>query len=372
MRQSRVQRRSRAQKAGIAALVATALLTVAACGSGSGGAAEEFPSRITFVVPFEAGGGTDTWARILAPKLEKVLPGSPSIRVENLPSGKGIPANNEFYNRAKDDGSRILVGTSSSYNPYLLHQKGVEYDFAKLRPVVAMGTGSVIYASKASGIKSIQDMIGRSTPAKYGAINQTGADLGALVAFEMLGIHVDATFGFEGRGPISLAFQRGELDVDRQTTSAYISTVQPLVDKGEVVPLATYGVIDEKGEIVRDPNFPDLPTVAEVYEQIKGSAPSGPAWDAYKVFAVAGYTYQKTLWATPGTPDSILDAYTDAVKQLQNDEEFMKKLHEEAGDYPLVAGDTNRDVIQRSFTVTDEAGKFVSNLLAEKYDTQLD
>jgi tripartite-type tricarboxylate transporter receptor subunit TctC len=330
-----------------------------------------FPSRITFVVPFEAGGGTDIWARILGPALEKALPGNPSIRTENLPAGEGIPANNDFYRNAPDDGSRILVGTSSSYNPYLLGQKGVEYDFSKMIPLVANGTGSVIYASKASGIKTVKDLVERSTPVKYGAINQTGADLGALVAFDMLDVDIDATFGFEGRGPIGLAFQRGELDIDRQTTSAYNSTIKPLADKGEVFPLATYGIIDQSGEVVRDPNFPDLPTMAEAYEEINGRAASGPVWDAYKVFAVAGYTFQKTLWATPDTPAAIVDAYGDAVAELQKDESFMEKLRESAGEYPLLPGNSNRDVIQQSFTVSDQSHDFVASLLADKYDTHL-
>ena len=36
-----------------------------------------------------------------------------------------------------------------------------------------------------------------------------------------VGIDVDAIFGFEGRGPVGLALQRGEIDIDYQTTSAY-------------------------------------------------------------------------------------------------------------------------------------------------------
>lgn len=373
MRQLRLRHRPGARNAGFAAVAVTALLGAAACTSpgGNDGSDGEFPSRITFVVPFEAGGGTDTWARILAPALKETLPGTPSIRVENMPSGEGIPANNDFYTTAPDDGSEILVGTGSSYNPYLLDEEGVEYDFSKLRPLVANGTGSVLYASKASGITSVKDLVDHPEAVRYGAINQTGSDLPALITFEMLGIDVDATFGFEGRGPIGLAFQRGELDIDRQTSSAYLAEVEPQVEDGDVVPLATYGVLNDKGEVVRDPNFPDLPTIVEVYKDIYGKAPSGPAWEAYKVFAIGGYTYEKTLWATPDTPDSIVDAYTDAVQELQQDDDFMNTLTDAAGDYPLVPGDPNRADIQKSFKVTDDALDFVTTLLADKYDTEL-
>ncbi|NBV88816.1 MAG: hypothetical protein EBR88_04790, partial [Betaproteobacteria bacterium] len=70
-------------------------------------ASAAYPDRpITMVVPFAAGGPTDTVARALAVSMEKSL-GQPVV-VENKPSAGGIVAPGEIA-RATPDGYRILI-----------------------------------------------------------------------------------------------------------------------------------------------------------------------------------------------------------------------------------------------------------------------
>ena len=66
-----------------------------------------------------------------------------------------------------------------------------------------------------------------------------------------------------------------------------MSKVQPLVDLGAAVPIMTWGALNELGNIVRDPNFPDIPTFKEVYTHIKGHEPSGSDWSTWKAFFIA-------------------------------------------------------------------------------------
>jgi len=57
---------------------------------------------------------------------------------------------------------------------------------------------------------------------------------------------------------------------------------QPLVDEGTAVPLFSFGYRDESGEIVRDPNFPDLPSWVEAYQIVRGEEPSGPQFEIWQ------------------------------------------------------------------------------------------
>ncbi len=104
----------------------------------------------------------------------------------------------------------------------------------------------------------------------YGTQGATTLDLVPLLAFKMLGLQVDPVFGVEGRGDGRLMFERGEANIDYQTSSAYIANVQPLVDDGLAVPVFTWGALDDNGDIVRDPTFPDMPTFKEVCEATEG------------------------------------------------------------------------------------------------------
>lgn len=370
-------RRRALARAGIGLVAATALaLTASGCTAKAredGSASAKFPKNVTVVVPFAAGGGTDIWARLIATSLHPLLPGKPNLQVQNLPGGEGIPANNRFANQDPADGTRILAGTGSSYIPALLREKGVKYDFRNMTPLISNGTGSVIYVTKKSGIKTADDLFTHHTELRYGGISATGSDLGALITFDLLKLSVKATFGFEGRGPVALALQRGELNIDHQTTSVYNESVKPLVDKGDAVPLMTYGVLDPKtGKIVRDPNFPNLPTVPEVYQKHFGKAPSGPAYDAYRIFGVALYAFEKTLWAKPGTPKSITQPYVNAVSGLNKDQKFQQSRTKALGNYPLVKGSEVTDVTKQVFNIKPGVRGYVTGLLKSKYHTSIE
>jgi tripartite-type tricarboxylate transporter receptor subunit TctC len=338
--------------------------------SNTAGANAEIPSQVDMIIPYEEGGGTDTWARFLAPYLEKHVEGSPTFLPENKPGGESITGSNEFVRSGGTDGSEVLVTSGTTYFQALLGHPEVEFDFSKMRPMILNGTGGVIYTSPETGIRSAKDLLAYDKPLTYGGISATGLDLTMLQAFDVLNKPLDTTFGFEGRETALLAYQRGEVNIDYQTTAAYLSQVEPLVKQGKAVPLMSFGML-KNGEIVRDPNVPNLPTVAEFYEQMYGKAPSGEAFESYEAFLVPGYVYQKGLWANAGTPDSIVQAYWDAVPELAKDPVFQRKSQEVLGGYPLYSGENAEQQIQEAFEVPAEAREYALEMLKREYGETL-
>lgn len=332
----------------------------------SAGAGAEMPSQVEMVIPYEEGGGTDTWARFLAPYLEQHMASSPTFLPENKPGGESITGSNEFVRSGGTDGEEVLVTSGTTYFQEMLGRPEVEFDFSKMRPLILNGTGGVIYASPSTGLKSAADLADYDGELTYGGISASGLDLTMLQAFDVLGMKLDATFGFEGRETALLAFQRGEVNIDYQTTATYLSQVEPLVEKGKAVPLMSFGMM-KNGEIVRDPNVPELPTVGEVYEQINGEPPSGPAYESYSAFLVPGYVYQKGLWANEGTPDSLAQEYYDVVDELKQDPKFMKESKEALGGYPLYSGEGIEDEVQEAFEIPPQARQYALDMLEQKY-----
>jgi len=361
----------------VAALTTALALGGAACsnpqgvGGGDEESAESLPSRVEMLIPYSEGGGTDTWARFLAPYLEKHVEGSPTYTPMNVEGGESITGSNQFVREGGTDGSQVLVTSGTTYFQALLGRPEVEFDFSKMRPLILNGTGGVIYASAESGIKSVEDLLDPPKPLKYGGISATGLDLTMLQAFDVLGVDMDATFGFEGRGPAFLALQRGEVNIDYQTTSAYLTQVEPLVEEGKVVPLMSFGFL-ENGEVVRDPNVPDLPTVEEVYEQLNGEEPSGEAYEAYRAFLVPGYVYQKGLWANEGTPDALVQAYWDAVEPITSDPKFQESSEEVLGGYPMYSGEEAQEDLIEAFEIEPEVRQYTLEMLETKYDTTVE
>lgn len=360
------------------ALVLTGALLLAGCGNvelsgdGDGGGTDgEVPDAITLVIPFSEGGGTDTWGRFFAPYLEQHLEGDHTVRPENRPGGESITGTNKFVADNPADGSQLLVSSATTTFQWMLGREEVRYDFSKLEPVMINGTGGVIYAAKASGITSVEDLAQPPQPLSYGGISASGLDLLTLLAFEILELDVSVTMGFEGRGPARLALERGETNLDYQTTSAYQTQVLPMVQDGTAVPLMSFGSVDADGTVVRDEALPDLPTVPEVYEQLHGSAPSGPAVEAYRAFLAAGFTYQKGMWVVPETPEAVRAAYADAFAAIAKDEDFQAKSADVLGGYPMHTGGELGGGLRDAFEVTDDVRDYVTRLLATKYDTTL-
>lgn len=322
---------------------------------------------IEIVVPFGPGGGTDVWARFIAPYLQKHISGNPRVIVKNIPGGESITGANSFADSARPDGMTLLATSATTAFHYLLGRPQVRYDFTKLKPVIVTATGGVVYATPRAGIRTPQDLLKPATPLVYGGISATGLDLVALLSFELLKLDVRAVLGFEGRGPARLAFERGETTIDYQTTTAYQTQVAPLISQGKVTPLMTFGLLTGPGVIERDPTVPDLPTVPEVYQQIYRRAPDGEVWKAYLAFMAAGFAYQKALWAPEGTPGEALDAFYQGARQLIDSQEFKEKSREIMEGYPTYPGNVVEKAVREALTLPDDVRKFARNLVTTKY-----
>ncbi|MDP4032457.1 MAG: tripartite tricarboxylate transporter substrate-binding protein [Pseudorhodobacter sp.] len=327
---------------------------------------------IEFIIPFSAGGGSDTWARFNAPLLGKYLPGNPTIVVVNEPGGGSTKGTNLFAARAKPDGLTILGTSGSTQFPYLLGDPRVRYEYADWKIVMAAPTGGVVYASPALGLKSAADIaMLKGQKLVYASQGATSLDLVPLLGFKMMGLDVQHVFGFKGRGDGRLAFERGETNIDYQTSSAYLKNVQPLVDAGTAVPLFSWGVLDDDGNLMRDPTFPDIPDFGEAYKTMTGNAPSGPEYDAYFAFFTAGFPAQKMVFLPKGTPDDIVAAYQAAFDAMQTDPDYLANKEAVLGTYGQVTGKAADALYRKGTVISPKLRKQVVDMLTADYGVKL-
>lgn len=327
---------------------------------------------LEFLIPIAEGGGTDTWARFVGTELVKVVPGHPGFAPRNEAGGEGITGTNHFALSARPDGTEVLVSAATTVVPYLLKRHVVKYDYTTMQPILANGTGAVVYARLAAGVRGLRDLVDRSKPLRFGGITATGLDLTTLLAFDLLDMDVEAIFGFEGRGPVNLALQRGEIDIDYSTTSTYPSAVAGLVKDKTAVPLFSLGQVDERGNLVRDPNFEDLPTVVEAYTQIHGGRPDPQKLAAYRAVLGVTYTYQKDLWVSGETPAAAIELLRRSAEKLGADPNFVKSAKKVLGGYPLDAAGDLRARMQKAYTVDDALRERIVTFLKSTYNVTID
>ncbi len=160
-----------------------ATLALASAGPAS---ADEFPSHpLRVIVPYAAGGPSDTGARFAAEALGRVL--NQSVIVENRGGGGGLNAT-ESYLGIAPDGYTILVG---SIGPFTIipAAKHVTYDVEK--DFIPLGTvwrsAQLLAARKTLGVATAADFVARAK-AEPGKLTIGSAGVGAVthLAIELI------------------------------------------------------------------------------------------------------------------------------------------------------------------------------------------
>jgi tripartite-type tricarboxylate transporter receptor subunit TctC len=323
---------------------------------------------IEWTIPFSEGGGSDVWARFLAPFLSRHLPGQPNVIIRNVPGGGSITGTNEFVARAPNDGTAIIGTSGSTQFPYLLGDPRVRYDYSVLPPVLVSPTGGVVYLPAEFGIEDasqLGELQGRELV--YASQGATSLDLVPMLAFLVMGLDVRHVFGMTGRGDGRLAFERGEATIDYQTSSAYLTNVVPLVEEGIAVPMFSWGVLDAEGNVQRDPTFPDLPHFVEAYEMMHGERPSGVEFDAYMSFFVAGFAAQKPVMLPEGTDDEIVQTYRQAFADAIADPELQENKDDVLGEYEQAVLDDVEPLYQVATTIDEDARAWVREFLQSEH-----
>ena len=323
---------------------------------------------IEWVIPFSETGGSAKWANFFAPLLSQELPGKPTVVVKFMPGAGSTKGANWFQEQKYTDGTLLFGSSGSTQFPYLLNDPRVRYDYNDWIPVMATGTGGVAYLNPEDGKKFDGSANGlKDVDLIFGSQGATGLDLVPLLAWQLLGMKVEPVFGIKGRGDGRLMFERGEATIDYQTSSGYLSGAADLVAAGTAVPMMSWGALDEDGNIVRDPTFPDMPSFKEVCAATDGCETEGVAWDAWKAFFISGYPSQKIAFLPKGTPQEVIDTYVAAFEAVRSRPDFAQISSNEVGEYPMFVGEGAVKATKEATTVTPEAKAYVIDWLQSAY-----
>ncbi|NYE26200.1 tripartite tricarboxylate transporter substrate binding protein [Pigmentiphaga litoralis] len=217
--------------------------------------AQTYPTRpITLVVPFAAGGGTDSIARDVAKTLGDKL--GQTVVVDNRGGGGGSIGATMVAN-AKPDGYTLLFATST-FVTNAASEINATYDVEKsYAPVAMIGRGPLfVVTSKELGVKNITQLRALGQ-ARADGINFCSAGNGSInhLAGELFhqrsGLNMTHV-PYKGSGPATVDLLAGRV----QLFFATVPTILTHVQSNRVDLLAVTGA-------KRSPLFPDVPTMAE-------------------------------------------------------------------------------------------------------------
>jgi len=231
------------------------ILAAAAIATASMTQAQTYPVKpIKLVVPFPAGGATDTTARLVAQRLQLGL--GQSVIIENQGGAGGTIAAKQVA-VAAPDGYTLMMGSLSTFgtNPVLYK---LDYDPMKAFTPVASAVVDklVMVAGPALPVKTVQELVAYAK-ANPGKVNFSSGGIGVLphligewfksaAAIDI--VHVP----YRGGGPSINDLVAGQVQMTFEGTSVLL----PLIQSGKLRALATTSS-------KRIAELPDLPTMAE-------------------------------------------------------------------------------------------------------------
>lgn len=268
--------------------------------------AQNFPEAgkpITLVVPSTAGGGTDTATRLIAPLLEKDL-GVP-IEVVNKP-GASMQIGLGYVAQSKPDGhTLIMLVLPTAASGYLDAERQSPVGRDSFLPIgLYYGAPFAVVVTSESPYKTLADVVeaAKANPGKIKAGTSGFMATGhfAALAFENGTGTKLATVNFQGGGPQLTALLGGHTDVS-------MNSIGELVTQYKAGTLRILGVMSEE----RDPNLPDVPTVAEA------GFPDVEPIGSYIGMA-----------APAGTPQAVIDRMSGALKKAMEDPTVKERMTE--------------------------------------------
>jgi tripartite-type tricarboxylate transporter receptor subunit TctC len=195
--------------------IAIAVLAVASLAAGAAAAqsVEAFYKKGGFrmVVASGAGGGYDTYTRVLARHYGRHLPGQPNIVVQNMPGASGMLATNWAYNSAPRDGSRILATYSAILSAHLLGNDKAKFDVRKFGAVGSIAKSQLLCVTwHTSPYKDIRQAVGKLMTVSATGRTGNSATL-PLILNQLMDTRFKVIMGYSTSGS-RLALERGEVD----------------------------------------------------------------------------------------------------------------------------------------------------------------
>lgn len=267
-------------------------------------APDDYPNRpIKMVLPYAPGGGTDNFARLIAPRMGEYL--GQSVVVENRPGGKGAIAALAVAKSAPADGYSILFGDRGMYVLNSIQDEKLPYDpEVDLVPVTMLAVYDFVLVvnPKVLPVKTVGDIIEAAKKAPKG-INFAAPGMSThTLAMDLFrhsaGVNL-VPVAYKGGAPALqdvLAGHVGMMFLDRVSAA-------PHIESGSLRAIAAAGS-------TRIDAYPDVPTMAE--SGLPGF--NANAWVAFTMRS--------------GTPPGIVERIQKAYAHAVSDPEFRKKLTE--------------------------------------------
>ena len=294
-------------------LIAAALIAAAASAPAQADAVSDFYTgkRVNFIIASGAGGGYDSYGRMLARHWGNHIPGKPSIISRNMPGAAGLQMTNYMYNKGKRDGSEVGITYNTLVIEPLIGNPGAKFDSLKLSWLGSMGKQQNICVTwHTSPIKTLD----QARAKKDMVVSATGATGNSAtmprIFNALLGTHFKVIQGYSTTGQ-RLALERGEVEgICGLSYSTLLASNPDWIIKKQLNILAQVG-------LQKHPDMPDVPMALDMI--------ADPTKRSVLEMLLIPQEMGRPILAPPGLPADRLAALRTAFDATMKDPKFLSE-----------------------------------------------
>lgn len=297
----------------------------------------------TFVVSFDAGGGYDQIARLMAPALEEEL--GATVVVENQAGAGGLLALRSLLT-AEPDGLRFGFFTGQGIVGSVIGEaEGSDLDILDFTFIGRVSAEPrVLAVSGSSDYPSIED-VQAAQGLKYATAGPGASDnLDANVLIPVLGLDAEIITGFDGSAETELALTSGDVELASGTLGSRLSALE----SGDHRPVLAIGSRSL-------PEFPDVPALTDLDLSEENLAIA----ESYDDLQQMG----RMIWAPPEVPEECATQLEDAIATVLQSPDFMSQMEDADQEIEFASGQEMRETTER---LLDSPEAFVT-LLKEAF-----
>jgi tripartite-type tricarboxylate transporter receptor subunit TctC len=292
---------------------------------------------IRLIVGFSAGGGFDTYSRLIGRHLGRHIPGNPSIVVENMTGAASLVAANHVYKVAKPDGLTMLNFHGNQVINQIIGKPGIEFDARKFEYIGIPTQDNVACAfTKASGITTFDALRNAKTPVKLGGVAPGDTTYNtAKLLLAALKLPIQLVAGYKGTAEVRLAAEAGEVAGGCWQWESIKSIWRQGLDSGNV-----FVVLQ-----VNPKPHPELPNVANAID----FAPDENSRQLLKFGGHDPAAITRPYAFGPGTPKDRVQMVRNAFVETLKDPEFLADAKKSRLDTDPLTGEEVEKIVAALF-----------------------
>lgn len=317
---------------------------------------EEFykGKMIRIVVGFSAGGGFDTYSRVIARHIAKHIPGNPTLIVQNMTGAGSLIAANYMFNKAKPDGLTIGNFHGGLVLQQVVGGKGIQFDARKFEWIgLPVQDSPVCALTRASGITSLEKWFGSKQLVKLGgtAAGDNTSDF-ARILKEALGLPIHLVEGYKGTSRVRLAAEVGEVAGGCWSWESVKVTWRKALQSGDVK--VVLQMLDKK--------HPELSDVPNALDYVKGN----DARQLLKTGIINRSVITRYYSLPPGTPSGRVATLRKAFVDTMKDPVFLGEVKKANLDINPLTGEEVKRIVASFFKLKPSLVSRLGNILVPK------